>query len=435
MTDIFLDDNTMNKIATEAKIYYHEGLYNKALDRMLYLINNNVFEPNIYRYISNIYFTFENYTKALEYCEDCIRLLGSNLEIIDIENKYKILDKLSDIKLFEQYLAQLNELARLNPSNTILSNLIIKTKLHLPTYSAEIMNNILDQKIDPEEKKSFLHIFLETNYLNKIMVWANLSNDSANDILSEPKKAFRYFCYNYISLFDGIKLPNINIGSDKEAVLIEFRTLPHLEFIIKNAILKLGSEWSHTIVCGELNYDWMKGLCQKINPNIKIIKLPYTNLNPEQYSGLLTSLDFWSLLSGEKILIYQEDTIIFNSNYSEYLKWDYIGAPWPPMFNNNSNHVGNGGFSLRTKQVMIDVINKKSQIPVHPEDIFFSRNIIEHNLGQVPDRFTAHTFSSEYTRYDKPLGGHCFFLYDKKWKELMYSNIIFNLIIDNNIRF
>jgi hypothetical protein len=179
----------------------------------------------------------------------------------------------------------------------------------------------------------------------------------------------------------------------------------------------------------------MRNLCQKINPNIKLIKLPYTNLNPEQYSGLLTSLDFWNKLSGEKILIYQEDTIIFNSNYSEYLKWDYIGAPWPLSYNNNSNHVGNGGFSLRTKKVMIQAIETKTETNVHPEDVFFSKVILDNNLGQIPDRFIAHTFSSEYTRYDKPFGGHCFFLYDKKWKELMYSNIIFNLIIDNNIRF
>lgn len=433
MTDIYLDENTMNKLATEANIYYHEGLYNKALDRMLYLINNNVFNLTIYRCVSDIYFKFHNYNKALEYCENCIT--HSKLELVDIQNKYKILEKLHDTNLFQLFLEQLTVLIEFNPSNNILQNLIEKTKLHIPSYSNQIINKILDENVDLDKTKSYLQIFLETNYSNKIMEYINLTNDTEISFLSDKKKAFRYFCYNYTSLFDRIKLPDIKIGSDKEAVLIEFRILPHLEFIIKNAVYKLGSEWSQTVVCGDVNYEWMKILCQKINPNIKLIKLPYSNLNPEKYSELLTSLEFWNKLSGEKILIYQEDTIIFNSNYSDYLKWDYIGAPWPQIFNNNLMNVGNGGFSLRTKLVMIDAVKLNSQIPIHPEDIYFSKIILDNNLGQIPDRFIAHTFSSEYTRYDKPFGGHCFFLYDRKWKELMYSNIIFNLIIDNNIRF
>ena len=49
-----------------------------------------------------------------------------------------------------------------------------------------------------------------------------------------------------------------------EAVLIEFRILPHIEFIIRNAINKLGSKWSYTIICGELNYNLCKNISQKI---------------------------------------------------------------------------------------------------------------------------------------------------------------------------
>ena len=32
---------------------------------------------------------------------------------------------------------------------------------------------------------------------------------------------------------------------------------------------------------------------------------------------------------GEKILIYQDDTMLFHNSIEEFLKYDYIGAPWP----------------------------------------------------------------------------------------------------------
>ena len=52
-------------------------------------------------------------------------------------------------------------------------------------------------------------------------------------------------------------------------------------------------------------------MCSKISSKIDIIKTDYDNLSPSEYSKFLTTLDFWNLLSGEKILIYQEDSLIF----------------------------------------------------------------------------------------------------------------------------
>ena len=39
--------------------------------------------------------------------------------------------------------------------------------------------------------------------------------------------------------------------------------------------------------------------------------------------------DFWNLFASKKILIHQEDSIIFKNNINDFLKYDYIGAPWP----------------------------------------------------------------------------------------------------------
>ena len=101
-------------------------------------------------------------------------------------------------------------------------------------------------------------------------------------------------------------------------------------------------------------------MCAKISENIKVIKLNYDNLTTSTYSVLLASTDFWNKLTGDKILLYQEDTCIFKSNIEDFLDYDYVGAPWPKEQNDNSLLVGNGGFSLRSKKAMIDVINSIS---------------------------------------------------------------------------
>ena len=53
--------------------------------------------------------------------------------------------------------------------------------------------------------------------------------------------------------------------------------------------------------------------------------------------------------NGKYILIYQEDSLIFSKFNNNFLKYYYIGAPF---FNKD---IGNGGFSLRNKDIMISI--------------------------------------------------------------------------------
>ena len=78
-------------------------------------------------------------------------------------------------------------------------------------------------------------------------------NVTETEVFSNPKVEFRYECYKNISYMRNILLPEMQENSYYEAVLIEYRCFPHLEFLIRNTINKLGDKWSHTIVCGTLN--------------------------------------------------------------------------------------------------------------------------------------------------------------------------------------
>jgi len=233
-----------------------------------------------------------------------------------------------------------------------------------------------------------------------------------------------------------IILSKFNKVSLYESVLIEFRIFPHIEFLIRNTIFKLGPEWCHTIICGNLNYDMVERICKSISHNINIIKLDVDNMTQSEYSEFLTTLDFWNLLRGEKILIYQEDSIIFKNNIQEFIDYDFIGAPFLKNSNDTPNCVGNGGLSLRSRSIMIEVIKKINPVECiynsstidymkfvnlefPPEDVYFSKCMQEHFIGLVANWDIAYNFSSETVFNENSFGGHKFWCSNEKWKIYM----------------
>lgn len=143
--------------------------------------------------------------------------------------------------------------------------------------------------------------------------------------------------------------------------------------------------------------------------------------------------EFWNLLDGEKILIYQEDSLIFKNNIQDFMDYDFIGAPFLKTSNDTPNCVGNGGLSLRTKSKMIDVINKcpisylelgsstKEYMKNHnlispPEDVYFSKNLQDFNIGDVSDWDNALNFSCESVFNPNSFGCHKIWNCNDKWK-------------------
>lgn len=69
------------------------------------------------------------------------------------------------------------------------------------------------------------------------------------------------------------------------------------------------------------------------------------------------------------MLIIQYDGWVRNAEMwnSEWLTYDYIGAPWP--WHDSDRRVGNGGFSLRSTRLMRFLAQNQIDFPVaHPED-------------------------------------------------------------------
>lgn len=275
----------------------------------------------------------------------------------------------------------------------------------------------------------------EEKTINKTLLttYCNEYNLNSNELFDNDKNKFRFVCFKYNQFMKHTPLPVLQLGSIYEAVFIEFRILPNIEFIIRNAILKLGNLWSFTIVCGNINMSFVTKLASTISKNINIIQLDYDNMTRNEYSDYLMTSQFWDLFKGDKILIYQEDSLVLKTNIMDFIKYDYIGAPFPKGTDDTPNGVGNGGLSLRTRRKMIEVIQK---CPIEnfkigtstknymnmvgmdtvPEDVYFSKSLQDFKIGKVADWNTAYQFSSESTFNPNSFGCHQLWVCTKKWQ-------------------
>jgi hypothetical protein len=173
-----------------------------------------------------------------------------------------------------------------------------------------------------------------------------------------------------------------NINYKYTALIVEPRKHKAMIFVLNNFLENLNNDWHFCIYHGIENEDWLKDIIDLnfiLNKNrITLRKLNISNLTKDEYSILMTDINFIKQIPTETFLIFQTDTIIcspYNFLINKFLKYDYVGAPW----NNNIYFngiqcigVGNGGLSLRKKSKMIEIINKFPYIKGIPEDIYFS---------------------------------------------------------------
>ena len=246
---------------------------------------------------------------------------------------------------------------------------------------------------------------------------------------------FKLDCIKMLPKMKNISIKDFCIDSYYETVYFDTKKLPHVEFLLRNIINKFDSYWSHTVVTGLDNYSYMKKMCESISPLIKVIKLNIKNLDLMSYNSFFGNKEFWSIFKGEKLFFWSNDTIVYKNNITDFLQYDFIGAPYPKKWKYPEGYC-NGAISLRTKSVMLKCLDKvKFQYSKEingklekPEDIYFSETIYKYKVGKLPNRETQLKFSMKDVYSNDPFCGHCDLtinvrMYDrkKKFKHLITS--------------
>jgi hypothetical protein len=186
------------------------------------------------------------------------------------------------------------------------------------------------------------------------------------------------------------------------AIIVEPRKHKALSFVLKNALTNLPDNWNIVIMYGNKNKQFVMDIIDndlsEYKKRITAKNLNVDNLSISDYNVLLTSKEFYDNIPSEIFLIFQTDSVICGENnelLDDFLKYDYVGAPW-------KDAVGNGGFSLRRKSKTLEIISKCNRGSEN-EDIYFANPCVS---IFKPGIEKAKLFSVEAYYSDKSFGVH-----------------------------
>lgn len=174
------------------------------------------------------------------------------------------------------------------------------------------------------------------------------------------------------------------------AIIVEPRKHKALEYVLQNACECLSHEWNIIVFHGDMNAEYTYAIVNKLNKThtnrIQAINIHIGNLTQMEYCDLLaTKSVLYDSINTELFLVFQTDSLILKANADilhNFLNYDYVGAPWRKtnyIPTKNCDFIGNGGFSLRRKRKMLEIIEKTDwhSLPNDPtkvEDLYFSTN-------------------------------------------------------------
>jgi hypothetical protein len=211
---------------------------------------------------------------------------------------------------------------------------------------------------------------------------------------------------NGISINIYVKLIHIFMASKyiDISVIVEPRKHDKLKIVIQNILENL-KDVKVQIFHGNLNKEFILSELSEDIDNIILTNLNKDNLTVREYSNMLLTKNFYNLIKGERILLFQTDSCICNYNeeiLKECQKYGYVGAPTKRY---REIPWQNGGFSFRKKSLMIKAVSKiKQGEKFFPEDRFFS---VDMKTITNPAKFeVANRFSVENYYNENPFGQH-----------------------------
>jgi hypothetical protein len=131
----------------------------------------------------------------------------------------------------------------------------------------------------------------------------------------------------------------------------------------------IGPGWNLQIFHGANNSAYVKRQLGETGARLVKVNEIYSL---EDYSKLLTTIDFWRKIQGSKLLVVQTDSFMRKKGIDDFLEYDYVGSPWKKShpFNLPDFSGGNGGISVRSKPKLIQAL-KRVPYRGQPEDYYF----------------------------------------------------------------
>ena len=251
---------------------------------------------------------------------------------------------------------------------------------------------LMSQKLPPELRA-------------KVLTFHPQSAELPSSACKTPKELFDEFIVSKLPALRQRPLAVAPAGSSENvALLIEPRRHACLEHVVRNVMLFLNgraAEWQLQIFHGTDNMEHIRGAFTPDElVHVQLVSLQVDDLSILAYNELLCSHWLWSRAAGERVLIFQTDSLICRHGIDEFQAWDYIGAPWrlddlwcvgKPWLTDVG---GNGGFSLRSRQKTLACLDSYSYVRGQNEDAFYAEAMSKIGAKLAP-RSTGLAFSVE----------------------------------------
>jgi hypothetical protein len=179
--------------------------------------------------------------------------------------------------------------------------------------------------------------------------------------------------------------------------------------------------------------------------NISLIKMENNIANTIDYNKFVFSKEFYDNLVGEKILIYQLDSLLFEKFDMKYFEYDWIGGIWNEntlsqpslkLLFDDLLPIGNGGFNIRNVDKCRGIAIKYNyEWPLINNHMYNEDNIYSFELQSQNAKFPtvedANKFAVETVLYPDPMAMHATYKYTTSPMELDYISQLFTKHLQN----
>ena len=162
---------------------------------------------------------------------------------------------------------------------------------------------------------------------------------------------------------------SFNTNSELQVICLLENRSPDLEFVIHNARMMLGHQWGFQLVTSPVLAAW----AEEVVGNIKGVKILPLLVPGIKADALKRTEEFWQQVTGEHLLLIDNNSILCHGRIKEYLKYDYVAALWRTEDVSPWCRFG-GGISLRKKSVMLKVCDEcnNNAVLIPDESVFIS---------------------------------------------------------------
>jgi hypothetical protein len=211
-------------------------------------------------------------------------------------------------------------------------------------------------------------------------------------------------------------------NSQYKVVLVDNRPNPMSIISVLFTLANLNVMWSCKIYTSRAGIEYYTKQLGEIAEIVHYEDLDVKKFHIDIYNNILKSSKFWKSIDSVKTLIIQDDGVLLRPGIEKFMKYDYIGASWVDNVANEyiKSHiseklVGNGGFSLRTTQKMVEICEKYTKekhwlfyknITQIPEDVYFVYGLEHDSSSIMPEHSVGTEFASEEVCNLQSLGLH-----------------------------